>query len=94
MYMEIFAPNSYTGDIMGDMTKRRGRILGMEPQENGDQKLIAVAPQAELFDYALGLRAMTQGRGRFTMRFEDYGEVPKNLADKIIAEHEAEEAKK
>ena len=65
----------------------------MEPQPNGDQKLDAIAPQAELFDYALGLRAMTQGRGSFTMTFDNYSEVPKNLADEIIAQHEAEENK-
>ncbi len=93
MRMEIMVPNDYTGDVMGDLTKRRGRILGMEPQPNGDQKLDAIAPQAELFDYALGLRAMTQGRGSFTMTFDNYSEVPKNLADEIIAQHEAEENK-
>ena len=92
MHMEIFVPNDNTGDVMGDITKRRGRILGMEPQHNGDQKLVAEAPQVELFDYSLGLRSMTQGRGYFTMNFERYEEVPKMLADKIIAEHEAEEA--
>lgn len=50
------------GDVMGDMNKRRGKILGMEPMANGGQKLIAVAPQAELFDYALGLRSDTGQR--------------------------------
>ena len=77
---------------MGDMNKRRGRILGMEPQMGGGQKLMAEAPQAELFDYALVLRSMTQGRGSFVMNFERYEEVPKMIADKIIAEHAAEEA--
>ncbi len=91
MKLEILVPGDNTGDVMGDITKRRGRILGMEPQDDGSQKLVAVAPQAELFDYALGLRAMTQGRGSFTMEFSDYSEVPKNLADKIIADHEKEE---
>lgn len=94
MLLEIFVPNEYTGDVMGDMTKRRGRILGMEPQENGDQKLVAVAPQSKLFDYALGLRAMTQGRGSFTMKFDSYGEVPKAEQDQIIAKHQAELEKK
>ena len=63
----------------------------MEPQAGGGQKLLAEAPQAELFDYALVLRSMTQGRGTFEMRFERYEEVPKQLADKIIAEHEAKQ---
>jgi len=93
MHLEITVPSDYTGDVMGDMNKRRGRILGMEPQHDGSQKLIAEAPQAELFDYALGLRSMTQGRGQFIMNFERYEEVPKMLADKIIAQHAAEEDK-
>lgn len=89
MHMEIFVPDDNMGDVMGDMNKRRGKILGMEPQTNGDQKLLAEAPQSELFDYSLGLRSMTQGRGTFEMTFDRYEEVPKQLADKIIAEHQA-----
>ena len=78
---------------MGDMNKRRGKILGMEPLADGGQKLLAEAPQAELFDYAIGLRAMTQGRGSFVMTFDKYEEVPNNLAQKIIEAHKAEEEK-
>ena len=92
MHMDIIVPDDYTGAVMGDMNKRRGRILGMEPQMGGGQKLMAEAPQAELFDYALVLRSMTQGRGTFEMNFERYEEVPKMIADKIIADHAAEEA--
>jgi len=88
MHMEIYVPDDNMGDVMGDMNKRRGKILGMEPQDNGDQKLLAEAPQAELFDYSLGLRSMTQGRGTFEMTFDRYEEVPKQMADKIIAEHQ------
>lgn len=91
MHMDIYVPDDYMGAVMGDMNKRRGSILGMEPQANGEQKLMAEAPQAELFDYALGLRSMTQGRGRFEMHFERYQEVPKQMADKIIAAHAEEE---
>ena len=91
MRLEIYVPDDYMGDVMGDMNKRRGKILGMEPQEDGSQKLLAEAPQAELFDYAIGLRAMTQGRGNFAMRFEKYEEVPTQLAQKIIEAHKAEE---
>lgn len=93
MSLNIYVPNEDTGAVMGDMTKRRGRIMGMEPQADGSQMLVAAAPQAELFDYALALRSMTKGRGRFTMKFDKYFEVPKNLAEKIIADHEAEEKK-
>lgn len=91
MHLEITVPDAYMGDVMGDMNKRRGKILGMEPQKDGGQTLVAEAPQAELFDYALGLRAMTQGRGQFVMNFDRYQEVPKALADKIIEEHAKEE---
>jgi Translation elongation factors (GTPases) len=91
MHLEIYVPDDYMGDVMGDMNKRRGKILGMEPQTNGGQKLLAEAPQAELFDYSLGLRSMTQGRGTFEMKFDRYEEVPKMLADKIIAQHQAEQ---
>jgi elongation factor G len=94
MRLEIRVPDDYMGDVMGDMNKRRGKILGMEPEEGGGQKLLAEAPQAELFDYAIGLRAMTQGRGSFTMKFEKYEEVPAQLAQKIIAAHKAEEEEK
>lgn len=90
MHVEITVPDEYMGDVIGDMNKRRGKILGMEPLQNGGQKVVAEAPQAELFDYALGLRSMTQGRGVFEIKFERYEELPKHLADKIIAQHAAE----
>ncbi|MBR4862394.1 MAG: elongation factor G [Firmicutes bacterium] len=93
MRMEIVIPDDYMGDVMGDMNKRRGKILGMEPTNDGGQKLLAEAPQAELFKYAIDLRAMTQGRGVFTLKFERYEEVPAHLAQKIIDAHKAEEEK-
>ena len=93
MRMEIVIPDDYMGDVMGDMNKRRGKILGMEPTNDGGQKLLAEAPQAELFTYAIDLRAMTQGRGQFSMKFERYEEVPTHLAQKIIDAHKAEEEK-
>jgi len=91
MKLEINVPDEYMGDVMGDMNKRRGKILGMEPQAGGGQKLMAEAPQAELFDYAIVLRSMTQARGSFVMNFERYDEVPAHLADKIIKEYQAEQ---
>lgn len=87
MHVEVLVPDEYMGDIMGDMNKRRGKILGMEPQAGGGQKVLAEAPQAEMFKYAITLRSMTQARGSFTMKFERYEEVPMHLAEKIIAEH-------
>ncbi|NLW21774.1 MAG: elongation factor G [Tissierellia bacterium] len=90
MRLEILVPEEYMGDVMGDMNKRRGRILGMEPQADGNQLVIAEAPQAELFEYAIDLRSMTQARGSFTMEFVRYEEVPANIAEKIIEEAKAE----
>ncbi|MDR0853955.1 MAG: elongation factor G [Clostridiales Family XIII bacterium] len=91
MHVEIFVPDDYTGDVMGDMNKRRGKILGMEPQIGGGQKLVAEAPQAELFKYAINLRSMTQARGSFTMTFERYEELPAQLAQKVIADYKAKQ---
>lgn len=90
MKLEITVPEKYTGDVMGDMNKRRGRILGMEPTDNGKAKLLAEAPQSELFDYAIVLRAMTQARGTFTVEFSKYEELPAHLAEKVIEAHKAE----
>ncbi len=90
MKVEVLVPEDYMGDVMGDMNKRRGRILGMEPQADGSQLIIAEAPQAELFEYAIDLRSMTQARGSFTMEFLRYDEVPANIAEKIIEEANAD----
>ena len=92
MHVEVLVPDEYMGDIMGDMNKRRGRIMGMN-QVDGQQQLVAEAPLAEMFKYATDLRSMTQARGSFTMTFERYEEVPANVAQKIIesAKHEDED---
>lgn len=85
MHVEVTVPDEYMGDIIGDLNKRRGRVLGMEPKD-GNQVVVAEVPQAELFKYATDLRSMTQARGSFTMRFERYEEVPANISAKIIEE--------
>ena len=90
MHVEVLVPNEYMGDIMGDMNKRRGRIIGMN-QSGTMQKLEAEAPMAEMFKYATDLRSMTQARGSFSMKFERYEEVPANEAQKIIANAKIEE---
>ena len=87
MKVEISIPDDYMGDVMGDMNKRRGRILGMEQQSDGTQKITAEAPHSELFEYAIDLRAMTQAKGSFTMEFSKYEEVPLMVAEKIIADY-------
>ncbi|SHK21364.1 elongation factor G [Tepidibacter formicigenes] len=86
MNLKIVVPEEYMGDIIGDINKRRGRIIGMEPSSRGKQIIYAQAPQAETFRYAIDLRSMTQGRGYFEMEFERYEEVPAQIMDKIIEE--------
>ncbi len=82
---KIIVPDNYTGDILGDMNKRRGRILGMEAVD-GLQEISAEAPLAEMLKYATDLRSITQGRGRFCSEFLRYEEVPFSAQEKIIAE--------
>ncbi len=82
--VEVRVPEENMGDIMGDLNKRRGRILGMDPQDDGYQKVTAEAPQSEMFRYAIDLRSMTQARGEFTMEFVRYEEIPQAISDKVI----------
>ncbi|WP_040213771.1 elongation factor G [Clostridium polynesiense] len=81
--LEVSVPDDYMGDIIGDINKKRGRVLGMEP-EDGVQKVIAEVPMAEMFNYATDLRSMTQARGSFRSSFERYEEVPASEVSKII----------
>lgn len=85
MHVEIFIPDEYMGDVIGDINKRRGRVLGMEPDGNL-QKIIAEVPLAEMFKYSTDLRSMTQARGSFTSEIERYEEVPELEVKKIIEE--------
>ncbi len=90
MDMRITVPEAYMGDIMGDLNSKRGRIMGMEPTADGKQQIIlAQAPMAEVQKYVIDLKAMTQGRGKFTMTLDHYEEVPAKIAEKIIAERNA-----
>ncbi|MBR1968071.1 MAG: elongation factor G [Clostridia bacterium] len=82
---KILIPDNYTGDILGDMNKRRGRILGMETVD-GLQEISAEAPLVEMLKYATDLRSMTQGRGKFSAEFLRYEEVPFSAQEKIIAD--------
>lgn len=90
--IKITVPEEYMGDIMGDLNKKRGRIMGMEPIEGGKQRINAEAPLSEMFRYATELRSMTQARGDFTMQFSRYEEVPATFADKVISEAKAKKA--
>ena len=90
MNVEVTVPEQFMGDIMGDFNSRRGRILGMESREGGVQVIRATAPLAELADYAIVLKSITQGRGTFKMEFFQYEETPARLAEEIIEKRKAE----
>ncbi len=83
MKVEVTVPEEYMGDVIGDMNSRRGRIEGMEAR-SGAQVIRAFVPMAEMFGYATDLRSRTQGRGTYSMEFDHYEEVPKNIAEAII----------
>ena len=85
MRVEINLPEEYLGDVMGNVSSRRGNLLGME-SVNGSQEIRAEIPLSEMFGYATDLRSRTQGRGQYTMTFDHYSEVPRNVAEKIIGE--------
>ncbi len=89
--LAVTVPDSYMGDIIGDLNKRRGRVMGMNPAGDGNTVVEAEVPMAEMSSYAIDLRAMTQARGSFTLKFERYEEVPKANQAKIIADAKAEE---
>jgi elongation factor G len=83
MDVEVVAPEEYTGDVMGDLNSRRGRVRGMEPRDN-TSVVSAAVPLANLFGYATDLRSLTQGRATYTMQFDHYSEVPASIAEEII----------
>jgi len=85
MLVEVDTPEEYMGDVMGDLSKRRGKILGSE-KKGTTITIRAEVPLAEMFGYATDLRSLTQGRATFSMVFEKYEEVPKNIADEIAGE--------
>lgn len=85
--LKVRCRNVCTGDVVGDINKRRGRILGMNPISENHTEVVAEVPEAEMATYAIDLRAITNGRGTFAFKFERYEEVPPNVAEKIIAEN-------
>jgi len=85
MAVQVELPDEYLGTVMGNLTSRRGILLGTETKP-GVQIINAEVPLAEMFGYATDLRSQTQGRGTFTMEFKKYGEVPKSISEKIIGE--------
>lgn len=82
-HLEVNVPEAYTGDVMGDINKRRGRVLGIEPN-----KIVAEVPMSEMFKYAIDLRSMTQGRGSYSLQFERYEQAPPMVLQKVLNEKE------
>ena len=85
-HLSVTVPDSYTGDIIGDINKRRGQMLGMNPAGAGMTVIEGEVPMAEMHTYASDLRSMTQARGSFSFEFERYQDAPQNIVDKIVAE--------
>jgi len=84
MAVEVVTPEDYMGDVIGDLSSRRGRIEGMEQKGNG-QTIRALVPLADMFGYATDLRSRTQGRATYTMQFQEYAEVPESISKEIVA---------
>lgn len=84
--LSAYVPDGNTGDIIGELNKRRGRVLGMNPTEDGLQEVIADVPMSEMSDFATAMRSLTQGRGSFTLEFARYEQLPSNLEAKVIEE--------
>ena len=84
MKVSVIVPDDYMGDVIGDLNSRRGQVQGMEPR-NGATQIDAFVPLSAMFGYATDLRSRTQGRGQYTLEPSHYEEIPKSLAEKIIA---------
>ncbi len=87
--VEVLVPNEYTGDVMGDLSSRRGKVSGMDP-DGRNQRIKAQVPQSELYQYSVDLRSMTQGQGVYTVNVSHYEDVPHEIAQKVIAEAKAD----
>ncbi|MBN1221524.1 MAG: elongation factor G [Anaerolineae bacterium] len=85
MKVEVITPDEFTGDVMGDLSSRRGNIEGMEPRTGGGTAIKAMMPLSEMFGYATGLRSLTQGRATFTMEFDHYAQVSEALKERIVS---------
>ena len=88
MKVETIVPDQYLGDVVGDINSRRGRIDNIEPR-NSEQAVDSFVPLSEMFGYATDLRSRTQGRGMYTMQFDHYEEVPRNVAEKVVGKKNA-----
>ena len=87
--LKVYVPDAYTGDIMGELNKRRGRVLGMNPTGDGLQEIEGEAPMSEMYDFTTVLRSITQGRGSFLFTFDRYEQLPSQLEAQVIEEAKA-----
>jgi elongation factor G len=92
--LEVLIPDEYVGDVLGDLSSRRGRVVGTDPVGTGRTLVRATVPEAEVVRYAIDLRSMTSGKGSFARRFSHYEELPPNLAAKVIEQAKAEQQQK
>ena len=90
--LKVTVPDSYTGDVMGDLNKRRGRVLGMNPLPGGKQVVEAEIPMSSLFGYCTDLRSMTGGRGDYAYEFVRYEQAPSDVQEKEVAARAAKVA--
>ena len=91
MNLKVTVPNDFTGDVMGDLNKRRGRVLGMNPIAGGKQVVEAEIPEMELFGYCTVLRSMTGGIGSYEVNFDHYEQAPRDVQEKEVAKKAAED---
>ena len=85
MAVEVETPEDYAGNVMGDLSSKRGMVQGMDDMVGGGKSIKAEVPLSEMFGYATSLRSMTQGRATYTMEFKHYAEAPRNVSEAIIA---------
>jgi elongation factor G len=88
--LEVLIPDEYVGDVLGDLSSRRGRVVGTDPVGTGRTLVRATVPEAEVIRYAIDLRSMTRGKGSFARRFSHYEELPSNLVNRVVEEAKAE----
>jgi elongation factor G len=84
--ISVSVPSNYQGDVMGDLSSRRGQVQGTDTAASGRQVITALVPTSEIISYAMDLRSLTQGWGTFTAKHDHYQELPSHLTDKVIAE--------
>ena len=83
--MKVTVPDKYTGDVMGDLNKRRGRVLGMNPEQSGNTVIEAEVPELEIYGYSTNLRSMTGGSGDFSYEFARYEQAPSDVQEREVA---------